>query len=330
MSARRRDDGQALVLMVLFLVSLLGMCALAIDMGQWYQTRVSLQAAADSAALAGASQLPVSQSAATTTATSEFGVNSRAGDTATATVTQNLVLGDSVTVQAHRPVTNFFMSIFGSPTTTINVTARATIESINKLVSHGNVMPWGVIKQTFVAGQSYTFYANAGGSPDNGAISLPVYPSCTASGANDYRNSIQGNAIACPVALGEIIPTKGGQNAGPTQQGVTSRITTFEPIGNVVQFLSSGFVNVLKPSSPQLVVLPIVTQQNGSLTFPATGSQPMVVVGFANFFITGVSQGGKQVTGIFVSMNVLDDANGSGGWDPNPGDNLLTTFMLTA
>ena len=52
------EGGQAIVLVVVSLVVLLGMAALVIDIGYAYYTHRSLQASADAAALAGAQELP--------------------------------------------------------------------------------------------------------------------------------------------------------------------------------------------------------------------------------------------------------------------------------
>ena len=52
------ERGQALVIVVLFLVVLLGMAAMVIDVGYAYYAHRSLQAQADAAALAGAQELP--------------------------------------------------------------------------------------------------------------------------------------------------------------------------------------------------------------------------------------------------------------------------------
>jgi Flp pilus assembly protein TadG len=60
--------GQSLVVITLFMMSLLGMAAMAIDVGSWYQTKRSLQADADSAALAGVASLPAGWSYAQTAA----------------------------------------------------------------------------------------------------------------------------------------------------------------------------------------------------------------------------------------------------------------------
>lgn len=57
---------QTLGLMALFLVVLLGMTALAVDGGNWYQVRSQLQASADAAAPAGTSQFPAGASAVNT------------------------------------------------------------------------------------------------------------------------------------------------------------------------------------------------------------------------------------------------------------------------
>ena len=54
----RNDSGQALVFVALILTVLVGMAALVIDGGSWYQADRRLQTAADAAALAGAQDLP--------------------------------------------------------------------------------------------------------------------------------------------------------------------------------------------------------------------------------------------------------------------------------
>src|SRR6476619_3512292 len=69
-SRPRRFDGQAgqtLPLFVVFLVGLLGMCALAIDVGSWAQGRRAAQNSADASALAGAAFLGVDWSTAQAT-----------------------------------------------------------------------------------------------------------------------------------------------------------------------------------------------------------------------------------------------------------------------
>jgi Putative Flp pilus-assembly TadE/G-like len=57
---RSRDEsGQVLVFVVFFLAGIVGMAALVVDAGSWYQAHRHAQTAADAAALAGAQELPV-------------------------------------------------------------------------------------------------------------------------------------------------------------------------------------------------------------------------------------------------------------------------------
>jgi Putative Flp pilus-assembly TadE/G-like len=67
-SRLRDDSGQALVFVAVILTALCGMVALVVDVGSWYQADRHLQTAADAAALAGAQELPLEQSAAKSTA----------------------------------------------------------------------------------------------------------------------------------------------------------------------------------------------------------------------------------------------------------------------
>ena len=60
-AGRRRvhsEDGQALIIVVLFLIVMLGFCALCLDVGHAYLAQRRLQSSVDAAALAGAQELP--------------------------------------------------------------------------------------------------------------------------------------------------------------------------------------------------------------------------------------------------------------------------------
>lgn len=83
----------------LFLFALLGISALVIDVGYWYQQKRSLQSAADAGALAGAVSLPAGWSSATSTAAGEFGKNSALGSGGYQQAS-TFVSGDSLLVTA--------------------------------------------------------------------------------------------------------------------------------------------------------------------------------------------------------------------------------------
>src|SRR5215831_17560541 len=101
--ARVGEGGQTVALIVVFMFVSLGMCALAIDVGSWYQARRAAQSAADASALAGASQLPAGWSYAQTAATGEFANNRPGSDTATYENTTTNTSNDSVKVTVTGP-----------------------------------------------------------------------------------------------------------------------------------------------------------------------------------------------------------------------------------
>jgi len=324
--------GQTLPLVVLFMFSLLGIAGVTIDVGNWLQSRQSLQAAADAAALAGASQIPSGWGSAQASAAAEFGKNSRAGDAASYANSSELTNSDSVTVTATRSTPTYFTRLFGLSSITVTAQARATLESFQTVASNQDVMPWGVMKGSYTPGQSYSIYTD-NSSSNNGALSLPYVNNANCpvpNGANPYRDEIDGNLNACPVSVGEQLDVKPGQNAGPTRQGIDSRITTWESVDQIVQWGANGQATLLDPTSKQLILIPIVEDPNGGTNW-LNGSGWVRVVGFAWFIITpspGYTDNGKTVTGVFVGLqDTPSTGDVTGAYDP--GQNTDYAVILT-
>jgi len=317
---------------VLFMFSLLGIAGVTIDVGNWLQSRQSLQAAADAAALAGASQIPSGWGSAQASAAAEFGKNSRAGDAASYANSSELTNSDSVTVTATRSTPTYFTRLFGLSSITVTAQARATLESFETVASNQDVMPWGVMKGSYTPGQSYSIYTD-NSSSNNGALSLPYVNNANCpvpNGANPYRDEIDGNLNACPVSVGEQLDVKPGQNAGPTRQGIDSRITTWESVDQIVQWGANGQATLLDPTSKQLILIPIVEDPNGGTNW-LNGSGWVRVVGFAWFIITpspGYTDNGKTVTGVFVGLqDTPSTGDVTGAYDP--GQNTDYAVILT-
>jgi Flp pilus assembly protein TadG len=312
--------------------SLLGIAGVTIDVGNWLQSRQSLQAAADAAALAGASQIPSGWGTAQASAAAEFGKNSRAGDAASYANSSELTNSDSVTVTATRSTPTYFTRLFGLSSITVTAQARATLESFRTVASNQDVMPWGVMKGSYTPGQSYSIYTD-NSSSNNGALSLPYVNNANCpvpNGANPYRDEIDGNLNACPVSVGEQLDVKPGQNAGPTRQGIDSRITTWESVDQIVQWGANGQATLLDPTSKQLILIPIVEDPNGGTNW-LNGSGWVRVVGFAWFIITpspGYTDNGKTVTGVFVGLqDTPSTGDVTGAYDP--GQNTDYAVILT-
>jgi Flp pilus assembly protein TadG len=334
-----RESGQTIVLLAVMITLLLGVCGFVIDGGNWMVNRRQVQNAADAAALAGAARIPSGSMAATDAAKAQYTENGLATDSLDVTNTTYMTSNDSVTVTATRKVNTFFTSIFGLDQVTETATARATIESFTTL-NGPNAMPWGVLQGTYVPGQPYSIYTKTTSNANNGALSLPYVASSTCpvpSGANQYQNEIDGTLQPCPITLGETLTTKPGDNSGPTAQGLNSRITSWETIDQIVQFNSDGTATLLDPNSPQLVLIPILTNPSGQSEWPNGTSSPMTVVGFAYFVITSCgdpnnptyckNNDGKQVNGVFVTLDSTDSTGTSGAYDPN--NNTAYTTALT-
>ena len=134
------------------------------------------------------------------------------------------------------------------------------------------------------------------------------------------------------MSVGQIVPVKTGQNTGqntgPTEQGIDSRISSWDPLSAIVQLTANGQAIVLKPNSPQLVLLPVVEDMSGGSTWPS-GSGNVRVVGFAYFVLLQPASinGGKTVLGTFVGLQVNDSTWTTGPY--TPGANTAYTVELT-
>jgi hypothetical protein len=327
------------VILVLFLMSLLGVAAFAIDYGMWSVNRSQVQSAADAAALAGAAGIPGGWGTATGYASSEYTKNGKPADTYAASQATDLAPNDSVMVNASRSVGTGFAGIFGIHSVTVSASAHATIQSFSQ-VNGLNVMPWGVLQGSYTSGQPYPIYTKDTANANNGAISLPYVNNADCpvpNGANDYSDEIAGTTQVCPVSVGETVDTKPGNNSGPTSQGLNLRITSWKTLNQIVQFQADGTAKLLDPNSPQLVLIPVLTNQSGQSVWPDGTSAPMTVVGFAWFVITSCgdpaaptycgNSDGKEVNGVFVTLETSATVGTPGAY--NPQSNTAYTITLT-
>jgi hypothetical protein len=328
-----------LVLITVMMVGLLGVAGFAIDYGFWALNKNQVQSAADASALAGASQLPAGLVSAGSTAQSQYAKNGVSGDSVGVANTTNLTAYDSVTVNASRSVATWFTGVFGISSVTVKGAARATIESFTT-VNGVNVMPWGVLKASYVPGLPYAIYTKDTANANNGALSLPYVQSSNCpvpNGASVYSDEIAGTTPVCPVSVGETLDTKPGNNAGPTSQGLNVRITNWQTVSQIVKFNADGTTTLLQPNSPQLVVIPVLTNPSGQSVWPNGTSSPMKVVGFAWFVITSCgdplnpsycsNSDGKQVNGVFVNLDSSASMGTPGPYDPS--SNTAFTVELT-
>lgn len=104
------ETGQSAVIAVVFLTVLLGMSAMAIDVGSWYKAHRDAQAAADAAALAAAQALPEDPGAAETLAADYARTNG--GGLARVSFSTRFKTYDTVKVTIEREAPGFFARLF--------------------------------------------------------------------------------------------------------------------------------------------------------------------------------------------------------------------------
>lgn len=120
------EGGQAVGLVAICLVVLIGAAALAIDVGGWYQQSRHAQATADAAALAGAQVLPSDPASAQTLA-QQYGA-SNGGGVDSVTFRSDDASDDTVVVKVAQPALSFFANVFGIGPVTVHAIAAARAE----------------------------------------------------------------------------------------------------------------------------------------------------------------------------------------------------------
>jgi Putative Flp pilus-assembly TadE/G-like len=128
MSDARSQRGQATVLTVVFITALLGMAALVLDVGSWFNAQRQTQAAADAAALAAAQALPESPGDASALATSYVAKNG--AGSASITISSTKVANDTVKVHVSRSAPGFFAKLFGVDSVAVGANAVARSDGL--------------------------------------------------------------------------------------------------------------------------------------------------------------------------------------------------------
>lgn len=126
-----RERGQAAVITVVFLTVLVGMTALAVDVGSWYKAKRSLQAVADAAALAGAQALPESTADAEAGAIQYASENGGSLDANGITFSSQTTANDTISVKLSEEAPGFFSRVFGIGSVTVGATAAARSDNVS-------------------------------------------------------------------------------------------------------------------------------------------------------------------------------------------------------
>jgi len=306
------------------MVVILGMAAMAIDVGMFLQQRRDLQNAADAAALAGAPDLPGSPASAVANATAwaeENGIG--AGELEAVTVSTTYVTDDTVTVQVKRDVPWLFARVLGKGSDTVRADATARVGSPS--VAFG-VMPWSLLESakaaaTYGVEVTLKYSAGVGGGGEFGLLDLGGGTGCSG-----YRDNVTDGA---EVALHSQIPTETGNCVGPTEQGLEDRLNacsaecdTFEEVFTLVNGVWHFSGNACNPWEPEgsgstrVVLVPVISD-------PDKGKEYVTVNSFAMVFLTNdatdnICPTGNDCMVTAIYVKAYDDIGAlMGALDPN-------------
>ena len=148
---KREEQGQALVVFVLFLFVIIGMVALVVDGGYAYAQRRRMQYAADAAAMAGVRAMAMHASDAAIDREVARFATSNGADTYTWTRVNN----STIRVQVSHRFPTFFAAAVGID----HMTARAVAEArASGVRATGNLLPIAVRVFPFQFGRTYTLW----------------------------------------------------------------------------------------------------------------------------------------------------------------------------
>lgn len=318
-----RDRGSVLVLAAAALFGVCALVGLSIDTGQVMVNRRHLQNAVDSAALAGAQQLPASPDAARADAVAWLQKNGYKQEDVTISLSRTYVLNDTISVTARESLPLFISPIFGKDGTSVTAGAKAIVGSVTGIAG---ILPFGVVtshSDCFSAGNpqfglSCTLKLGSSGGGDGGDFGALTLGS---SGASAYKDNIVNGSVS-DYHDGQTLLTETGNMTGPTGQGLKERLLR-EPTsgcGNgagqdtfseVFTPGAGGYYGLNCPDSPRLIILPLVNQ----LANPA----PSTVVDFTLMYIEDFKFNGghSDVRGKLVRVNITDPEAAFGAFHDN-------------
>ena len=236
-----QESGQALVVAVLVLAVLLGMTALAVDIGFYFHEMRGLQNAADAAALAGARELPANPGLAVQRArdwAANNGINP--SEIEQVVVESANAANDTLSVSVRRNVSFFFARVLGIDQGAVTARAKARVGS---LTGTTGLMPFGVLENV-VQYCTYTQITQATPPPsclttlkydvnDVGANIGDLDYDGKGGGANEIDQKIRGgnkdplcsineaSHVGCPTTE----PSKPGNSTGQIREAINWRLS---------------------------------------------------------------------------------------------------------
>ncbi|MEK7317096.1 MAG: pilus assembly protein TadG-related protein [Candidatus Eisenbacteria bacterium] len=328
---RRPDEGIAVIWVAVFLLVSLWFVSLAIDMGKLMAAKTQLQAAADAAALAGASTVDpetgeVVQDSAKVRAAEVGAANSAYEGTQTPVVIDpadiTFPAANQVRVVVRReaatgnPVLTHFAQTLGIPNLSVNADATAEVQVIGEPCEHlAPFAPEDVPPTGFESGCENEYILKQGsGNGQQGNFQLLELPECnedefSGGGAAAIYQYVRYGYDCCLKIDDEFVWTEPGNKVGPFRSALQARFDADLPD------LREGICyQDYHGNGSRVFITPIIE------TFDVSGKKLVRIVKFAAFFLKdrpGGSMTQQGVRGQFIKYVVPGNAG------PNPPDDSM-------
>lgn len=280
----REERGVRIGFVAIVLTTLIGFGVVIVDVGNLYINKTRLIKMADAAVLAGVQDLPTNSQSAISNVYQYIDQNGQSNDVVEVSISNN---NKMITVNLARKVPSFLDAFFSSTARDVTVQTAASISPIDGVKG---VAPFGIVRQQFICGQTYTLKAGtvSGSRGDYAALALG------GTGSNLYRSNLE-NGYDGQLCVGDWVGIEGGNMSTSTRQSMEYRIgldqaATFTTVGQ---------------DSPRILILPVIEPSRGE------DHNEVLIVGFAPFFLEGVGgqANNSYIIGKFMEMAVPGDGN---------------------
>lgn len=307
------ERGVVAVIVGICLFALMVATSLAIDVGSLFEDKRHLQTVADSAALAGAQELPENPGEAINIAINYANDNFyEEVESINVEISSTLAANDTITVTVVNPDSPlYFARVMGKDSTPVGAYARAIVASprgVNNLVPWGASIPEGKSWEEWLSyGDDKTLKFGADGSIEGNFYALnlsddPVH----GGGAREYLDYIR-NGYPGTLEVGDEIWTRTGNivvtrtatedRAGPSEYWLEIEDLAYYEDGDWVLHKSSG----------QFVVVPVIHE-----LIDPTGQELVEIIAFAPFILTEIrgSGGHTEIVGQFIDQALIITSGG--------------------
>ena len=280
------ERGQALLVATLFMSVALGLTAMSVDLGLFFEDRRQLQNTADAAALAGAAELPNHPDRAQDRAEEWANLNGIPDDQIRRIeVRSTAVANDTIFVEVAHEFDWIFARVLGRTSDGVDARAAARVGSLS---GGHHMMPWALLQGESPcldangeaifnyscsvkvgAGSGITGWYGALDFDGNGG-GAAEYRANIIDGTTDWKYCIDGDPAPGCVSAVSVIDTLTGNKVGPTGSGIDERVFTpacdsnhngKDDFGEVFQPNPDGDPTYITtcPDSPRLIIIPIVS-----------------------------------------------------------------------